>query len=176
MESPSFSDIVQDAEGRLTKARYNIHVTDVAAFFSDSSYVVSEKIAKLRKGRFSEHYLRGLNQVSELKEKLEVLNESQKRRKMLLTALKARALLSSHDPLRKAELNVSIEKLTKSYCRYERKLYRMKAERAVVQAKVDYFLLKLSPKLKYTDIYAKTDSSYLSPIPEESEDELEDLQ
>ena len=89
-----------------------------------------------------------------------------------LMALRATVLHSTGNAQREAQLRASIEKLTKCYSRYERKLYRMKAERAISEAKVDLFLTKLSPKLKYTDIYANKKSFYLSPIPEESDAEL----
>ena len=151
-------------------------INTVELLLSDQTVVVPEKIAKLRKERYRVHALSGLKEVSELKEKLRLLQEQQERRKMLLMALRARALQSTGNAQREAQLNASIKKLTKSYSRYERKLYRMKAERAISEAKVDLFLTKLSPKLKYTDIYANKNSFYLSPIPEESDAELVGLQ
>ena len=88
----------------------------------------------------------------------------------LLIALKTSALQTPKSVHRISKLNTSLEKLSKTYNQYEKELYAVKRRRAIGEAKVDYFLTKLNPGLKYSDIYANYNSLYLFPIPEESEE------
>ena len=60
------------------------------------------------------------------------------------------------------------------YFQFVRKLYKAKKERAVCEAKKDFYEAKLNPEWSYTDKYASRKSYYLSPIQEEEEEEEED--
>ena len=94
----------------------------------------------------------------------------------LLEALKISALQSpqAESARRLTKLNASVEKLSKTYNQYEKELYAVKGKRAIGEAKVDYFLMKLTPGMKYSDIYANNNSFYLFPIPEEDEEHVEE--
>ena len=94
----------------------------------------------------------------------------------LLEALKISALQSpqAESAHRLTKLNASVEKLSKTYNQYEKELYVVKGKRAIGEAKVDYFLMKLTPGMKYSDIYANNNSFYLFPIPEEDEEYVEE--
>ena len=122
------------------------------------------------------HAIRSLQEVSTFKDELTALQQSQEENEMelkLLMALKTSALQSPQSVPRLSKLNASIEKLSKTYCQYERDMYMLKGRRAIGEAKVDYFLTKFTPELTYTDIYANNNSFYLSPIPEESDEQID---
>lgn len=109
------------------------------------------------------------------KDELKALEQSQEEHEMelkLLMALKTSALQSPQSARRLAKLNASIEKLSKTYNKYEKELYMVKEKRAIGEAKVNYFLTKLNPGLEYSDIYANNNSFYLFPIPEESDGQI----
>ena len=57
-----------------------------------------------------------------------------------------------------------------AYRKIEERLYKAKAERTVCVAKVDQYLIKLYPSVRYTDIYVRRQS-----IPE-SELDLEEYE
>ena len=129
----------------------------------------------MRKERYKAHAIRSLQEVSTFKDELKALERSQEEHEMeikLLMALKTSALQSPQSARRISKLNASIKKLDKTYCQYEKELYLVKGRRAIGEAKVDYFLTKLNPGLKYNDIYANNNSFYLSPIPEESDEQI----
>ena len=114
----------------------------------------------------------------EIKAELELVNDRQDscaNKLQLLTALRNCALQNPNRAGRVSNLDARIEKLKKSYCLYEKKLYKLKGERAVGEAMADHYAAKLNPKLKYTDIYSVKNSYYLSPIPEENEVDLQEF-
>ena len=135
---------------------------------------VSEKHLKLRKMHIGQRMLNEIKELSTCHEKVQKLQEHQNDRHNnlhVLLSVKARTASAS----RKAfKLTKSINKLYKAYRKHERKLCTARAERAVCVAKVDRYLTKLYPSVRYTDIYARRQSFYLSPIPEESELDLEE--
>lgn len=170
---------------KVHKKKYSNVQQSIHYFFlsytslSDLAAAASVKFARLRKKRYREHALAGLKKVAMLKKKVKFLEDLQKRHMMelkLLSALRISATTSPRDTELEARVNASIEKLSNTHRRFERKLYKTKRKRAIAEAKLDLYLIKLSPKLKYTDIHAKNDSFYLSPIQEESEAELEQEQ
>ena len=117
-----------------------------------------------------------IQELSTIEEKLQRLQEHQNDRQnnlLLLMTVRARAASVSR---KASKLNVSIKKLHKAYRKHERRLYKARAERAVCEANVDRYLTKLYPAVGYTDIYARRQSFYLSPIPEESELDLEEYE
>ena len=67
-----------------------------------------------------------------------------------------------------------IERLTACECHYVKKLYELKGMKAVGEAKADHYVSKLTSGVKYTDIYSHRNSLYLSPIPEESDEDVEE--
>ena len=86
-----------------------------------------------------------------------------------------RARRPPRDFRREEKLNRATKnkKLMSKYTQDAVEQYRMSSERAVTEAKIDLFMMKLKPAVKYTDIYKDRESYYLRPIAEESESELE---
>ena len=84
-----------------------------------------------------------------------------------------RARRPPRDYRREEKLNRATKKLMSKYTQDAVEQYRMSSERAVTEAKIDLFMMKLKPAVKYTDIYKDRESYYLRPIAEESESELE---
>ena len=102
--------------------------------------------------------------------KLKRLQSIQRERSMELKLYEALVISARQPPRdfrREAKLNVAIKKLKRKYTRYAVEQYKMAGERAITEAKVDHFLMKLKPELKYEHIYANNNSYYLSPIVEE---------
>lgn len=137
---------------------------------------ISEKLLKLRKTHIGKHMVNEIQELSTIQKKLKKLQEHQNdchNDLLLLKAVRARTASVSR---KASKLNVSIKKLHKAYRKDERRLYKVRAERAVCVANVDRFLTKLYPAVKYTDIYSKRHSFYLSPIPEESDTDVEEYE
>ena len=147
--------------------------------FSDSVNVVpqiSERLVKLRKECITKCMLDGIQELSTLKgrlERLQVYQENRQNELALLTTVKTR---TAHASRKASQLKTSIKKLNKAYRKSERKLYKLRARRAAYVANVDRCISKLYPTVKYSDIYAARQSFYLSPIPEESELDLEEYE
>ena len=132
----------------------------------------------LRRERYKAHVNVNMERASKFNAQLKQLNSIQRERSMELKLYEALVISARQPPCdleREAKLHVSIKKLNREYTRDAIELYRMAGERAITEAKVDSFLMKLKPKLKYTDIYMNNNSYYLSPIAEESETGLEDV-
>ena len=55
----------------------------------------------------------------------------------------------------------------KRLTRKQHKLYEKKRELATTEARLDHFIIKHSPDLRYSGIYTSRELHYLSPIPEE---------
>ena len=139
---------------------------------------VSEKHLKLRKMHIGQRMLNAyeIKELSTCHEKVQKLQEHQNDRHNhlhVLLSVKARTASASR---KASKLTKSINKLYKAYRKHERKLCKTRAERAVCVAKVDHYLTKLYPAIRYTDIYARRQSFYLSPIPEENELDLEEYE
>ena len=118
--------------------------------------------------------LEGMREVAQITDKLELhkeCREEQESELELLLALKRGALQNPHTARKASKLSATIRKLQKAYSHNERELYKLKRERAIGDARVDRFASKIN-KVEYADIYATCYSSYLSPIPEESEADL----
>lgn len=115
-------------------------------------------------------------ELSTIKEKLQRLQDHQNDRHdnlVLLMSVRARTPSASR---KASKLNASIKKLNKAYKKNEKRLHKQRAKRAVCVAKVDRYLTKLYPAVRYTDIYASRQSFYLSPIPEETELDMEEYE
>ena len=143
---------------------------------SDPSVAALEKLIQARKERFRSYALKGVDIVATLRDQVKVLQQLQMEHRMhlrRLQALKISALKSPQAKEREAKVNASINKLTKIYRHYERKLYTATKKRAQSSATADHFLFKLNPNLKYINLYMNHSSFYLRPIPEESQVELE---
>ena len=137
---------------------------------------LSEKYLKLRKMRIGQCMLNEIQELSACHEKVKRLQEHQNdRHNHLHVLLSVRARTASASQ-KASKLTKSINKLYKAYRKHERKLCKTRAERAICVAKVDHYLTKLYPAVRYTDIYASRQSFYLSPIPEESELDLEEYE
>lgn len=131
---------------------------------------------ELRMSHFRKCLLEGMREVAIITDKLEFhkeCREEQENELELLVALKRGALQNPHTARKASKLSASIRKLQKAYSHNERELYKLKRERAIGDARVDRFATKLK-KVEYADIYATCYSSYLSPIPEESEVDLKE--
>ena len=137
---------------------------------------ISEKLLQLRKMHIGKRMVNEIQELSTVQEKLQRLQEHQNDRHNDLLLLKAVRARTASVSQKASKLNVFIKKLHKAYRKNERRLYKVRAERAVCVANVDCFLTKLYPAVKYTDIYAKRQSFYLSPIPEESDADLEEYE
>jgi hypothetical protein len=146
---------------------------------ADSAHVVpqiSEKLLKLRKTRIGQRMANEIQELSTVKEKLQRLQEHQNDRHnslLFLTTVRGRTASASR---KASKLNKSIKKVSKAYRKYEKRLCKERAKRAVSVAKVDHYITKLYPAVRYTDIYTRRQSFYLSPIPEESELDLEEYE
>ena len=184
MANPSFVyvDTNGDEVDREITTQGHIQSTDTSkaepqsTFDSLVSQLLSEKFLKLRKMHIGKCMLNEIQELSTIQEKLWKLQEHQNDRHnnlLLLTAVRARTASVSR---KASKLSVSIKKLRKAYRKNERRLYKAKAERAVCVAKVDHYLIKLYPSVRYTDIYIRRQSFYLSPIPEESELDMEEYE
>ena len=115
--------------------------------------------------------------MARITDKLEFHKECQEEQESeleLLMALKRGALQNPHTSCKASKLSASIRKLQKAYSHNERELYKLKGERAIGDARVDHFASKIK-RVEYADIYATCYSSYLSPIPEESEVDLKNM-
>ena len=133
---------------------------------------------ELRRCHFRTCLIQGLKEVARIRDKLESLKECQEEQDnelQLLMALKRGALQNPKTARKASKLSTSIRNLQKEYSHYERELYKLKGKRAISDAKVDRFAIKLN-KVEYADIYATCYSSYLSPIPEESEADLKEYE
>ena len=86
---------------------------------------------------------------------------------------KAKSLEESKNPnsVHIAHFDAKIDCVLKMYFRCVRRLYKVIRQRAVLQAKKDFYEAKLDPEWSYTDKYASRPSFYLSPIQEEEEAE-----
>jgi hypothetical protein len=118
--------------------------------------------------------LEGMREVARITDKLELhkeCREEQESELELLLALERGALQNPHTARKASKLSATIRKLQKAHSHNERELYKLKGERAIGDARVDRFASKIK-KAEYTEIYATCYSSYLSPIPEESEADL----
>ena len=118
--------------------------------------------------------------ICEIKAKLANLSEKQDmcvHKFQLFTALRDCALLSSSkaSAVTAAKLGYSIDKLHRDYIQYKKKLYKLKSRRAVGETKIDHLAVKLNPRLEYTHLYPRHSSFYLSPIPEETEVDLDEF-
>ena len=79
------------------------------------------------------------------------------------------------DKFKSLKLQQSIKRLHKDFCENKIELYDLKRELATTEAKLDRYINKFSPELKFVDVYYSTRKSiYLSPIPEESKLDLEE--
>ncbi len=151
-------------------------MTRFYTIYTESDHDETENI---RNERYRARAIRNLEEVATLKDELKALERSQEENEMerkLLEALKISALQSPEPARRLTKLNASVEKLSKTYTRQEKELYVVKGKRAIGEAKVDYFLTKLNPGMKYSDIYANNNSYYLFPIPEENEEQTSILE
>ena len=136
-------------------------------------------MALLRRERYKAHVNINMERAAKFDAQLKRLSGIQRERSMELKLYEALVISARQPPRdfeREAKLRLAIKKLNRVYRRDAIELYRMAGERAITEAKVDSFLMKLKPKLKYTDIYVSNNSYYLSPITEERETELEDIQ
>ena len=138
----------------------------------------NENAAELRKERCRFSAIDEMETVCEIKAILASLSEKQDMcvyKIKLFTALRDCALLSSSkaSAVTATKLGDFINKLQQQYIQYEKRLYNLKSRRAVGEAKVDHLAIKLNPKLEYTHLYARRSSFYLSPIPEETEVDLD---
>ena len=131
---------------------------------------------ELRINHFRKCLIKGMREVARITDKLEFHKECQEEQESeleLLMALKRGALQNPHTSCKASKLSASIRKLQKAYSHNERELYKLKGERAIGDARVDHFASKIK-RVEYADIYATCYSSYLSPIPEESEVNLKE--
>ena len=136
----------------------------------------SEKLLNLRKMAIGKRMVNETEELSTIKEKLQRLQDHQNDRHdnlVLLMSVRARTPSASR---KASKLNASIKKLNKAYKKNEKRLHKQRAKRAVCVAKVDRYLTKLYPAVRYTDIYASRQSFYLSPIPEETELDMEEYE
>ena len=147
-----------------------------SAFDSVVPQIISERLLKQRKMHIGKCMVNEIQELSTIQEKLQRLQEHQNdhhNNLLLLMTVRARTASVSQ---KASKLNVSIKKLHKAYRKHKRRLYKARAERAICVANVDRYLTKLYPAVRYTDIYARRQSFYLSPIPEESELDLEEYE
>ena len=144
-----------------------------------STFTASAGLSEeLVRNHFRKCLIEGMREVARIRDKLEFCmecREEQESELELLIALKQSALQNPHTARKASKLSASIRKLQKAYGHNERELYKLKGERAISDARVDRFASKLN-KVEYADIYATCYSSYLSPIPEESETDLEEYE
>ena len=142
----------------------------------ESSKSSTDITAELRKERYRLSALVELKLLKEIKAELVVTSKRRDKcvkKLQLLTALKTRALQHpNYREERFSELHDAIERLTESHCHHEKEFYKLKGLRAVGEAKTDHYVAKLTPELKYTDMYSEGNSFYLSPILEESDADL----
>ena len=140
--------------------------------------VGSSRSEELRRNHFRKCLMQWMKEVARIRDKLEFhkeCREEQESELELLTALKRGALQNLHTARKASKLSASIRNLQKAYSQNERELYKFKRERVIGDAKVDRFAIKLN-NMEYADLYATCYSSYLSPIPEESETDLEEYE
>ena len=162
-----------DCETETDQVESQLPIIDSAEESSNSS---TDATAELRKERYRLSALVELKLLSEIKAELVVTSKRRDKcvkKLQLLTALKTRALqYPNYREERFSELHDAIERLTECHCHHEKELYRLKGLRAVGEAKTDHYVAKLTPELKYTDMYSEGNSFYLSPILEESDADL----
>ena len=136
-----------------------------------------DELALFRRERYKARISLNMKKAAEFDAQLKHLMSIQKESFMELKLYEALVISARQPPrdyLREEKLNVAIKKLNKKYTQDAVELYRMAGERAITEARVDHFLMKLKPKMSYASIYQSNSSYYLRPIAEESETELEE--
>ena len=84
---------------------------------------------------------------------------------------KKRAEEMQNHPEGVAQMDAKMKCVLAIYFRCVRKLYKALRQRAISEAKKDFYEAKLDPEWNYSDKYASRKSFYLSPIQEEEEEE-----
>ena len=138
-----------------------------------------ERFSESRRAHFKMCVLRGLQEVAQIRDQLETLKEcreEQENELELLTSLKTSALQNPHTARKASNLSTAIKNLQKAYSQNQKQLYKLKRERSISEAKVDRFVSKLNQGMEYVELYATCNSVYLSPIPEESDVDLEEYE
>ena len=119
--------------------------------------------------------IQGVREAETISNDLEKLKEQEDELKLSLTL--TQCVLQNSATASKSLMLASnfVSELQTKYSRIQKEIYLLKGKQAMVNAKTDHLIIKLN-RVQYDDIYATGLSSYLTPISEESDADLEECE